>query len=68
MSAFTSLSSAALKGFFRDKVALFFSFAFPLMFIVIFGLLFSEDGAEKIEIGVTGSGPVVPWRQPAPSS
>jgi ABC-2 type transport system permease protein len=59
MSAFTSLSSAALKGFFRDKVALFFSFAFPLMFIVIFGLIFSDEGAEKIEIGITGSGPVI---------
>jgi ABC-2 type transport system permease protein len=40
-------------------VALFFSFAFPLMFIVIFGLIFSNSGAEKIEIGVTGSGPVI---------
>ncbi len=59
MSAFTSLSSAALKGFFRDKVALFFSFAFPLMFIVIFGLLFADQGAEQIEIGVTGDGPVI---------
>lgn len=59
MSAFTSLSSAALKGFFRDKVALFFSFAFPLMFIVIFGLIFSGSGAEKIELGVTGGGPVL---------
>lgn len=59
MSAFTSLSSASLKGFFRDKVALFFSFAFPLMFIVIFGLIFSDSGTEKIEIGVVGQGPVI---------
>ncbi len=59
MSAFSSLSSAALKGFFRDKVAVFFSFAFPLMFIVIFGLIFSDAGTNKIEIGVVGEGPVI---------
>lgn len=59
MSAFTSLSTAALKGFFRDKVALFFSFAFPLLFIVIFGLIFSESGSSKITIGVVGEGPII---------
>lgn len=59
MSAFTALSSAALKGFFRDRVALFFSFAFPLLFIVIFGLIFSDAGTDRIEIGVVGEGPVI---------
>lgn len=59
MSAFASLSTAALKGFFRDKVAFFFSFAFPLMFIVIFGLIFSDSGTQRIELGVTGEGPVI---------
>lgn len=59
MSAFSSLSSAALKSFFRDRVALFFSFAFPLMFIVIFGLLFSGGDGGRIEIAVVGEGPVV---------
>lgn len=59
MSAFGSLSMAALKGFYRDRATLFFTFAFPLIFIVIFGSIFSGSGAEKIEIGVVGQGPVI---------
>lgn len=59
MSAFFSLSVAALKGFFRDKVALFFSFAFPLMFIVIFGVFFSGTGSDPFEVAVVGDGPVM---------
>ncbi|MGH7630218.1 MAG: ABC transporter permease [Gemmatimonadales bacterium] len=58
-AAFTSLSKAMAKGFFRDKATLFFSFLFPLMFLVIFGLLFREAGAEKIKIGAVGDGPVL---------
>lgn len=57
--AFTSLSKAMAKGFFRDKATLFFSFIFPLMFLVIFGLLFRDAGAEKIKIGAVGDGPVL---------
>lgn len=59
MSAFTSLSAAALKGFVRDKVALFFTFAFPLIFIVIFGLIFSDTDTDKINLGLVGEGPAV---------
>lgn len=59
MRAFRSLSAASLKGFFRDRVALFFSFAFPLIFIVIFGLIFSDEGTERLEVAVVGEGPVV---------
>ncbi|SDH46259.1 ABC-2 type transport system permease protein [Actinokineospora alba] len=58
-AAFTSLSKAMAKGFFRDKATLFFSFIFPLMFLVIFGLLFRDAGAEKIKIGAVGDGPVL---------
>lgn len=59
MSAFGSLSLAALKGFYRDRATLFFTFAFPLIFIVIFGSIFSSSGTERIEIGVVGEGPVI---------
>lgn len=59
MTAFKSLSVAMFKGFFRDRVALFFTFLFPLMFLVIFGLLFRDGGAEKITVGVVGEGPVI---------
>jgi len=48
-----------LKGFYRDKATLFFTFVFPLMFLVVFGLLFRDAGAEKIDLGVVGRGPVI---------
>ncbi|WP_367115162.1 ABC transporter permease [Actinophytocola sp.] len=59
MTAFKSLALAMLKGFYRDKATLFFTFVFPLMFLVVFGLLFRDAGAEKIDIGVVGEGPVI---------
>lgn len=59
MTAFRSLSVATIKGFSRDKVTLFFVFLFPLMFLVIFGLLFRDGGSEKIKLGVVGDGPVI---------
>ncbi|MGX7824741.1 ABC transporter permease [Actinokineospora sp. 24-640] len=58
-TAFKSLSVAMAKGYYRDKATLFFAFLFPLMFLVIFGLLFRDAGGEKVEIGVVGDGPVV---------
>jgi ABC-2 type transport system permease protein len=54
-----TLARAMLRGFFRDRVALFFTFFFPLMFLVVFGLLFRDAGAEPIEIGVVGNGAIV---------
>lgn len=58
MSAFKSLSTAMGKGFVRDKAALFFVFLMPLMFLVIFGLLF-KGGDNKVKLGLVGDGPVV---------
>lgn len=59
MTAFKSLAVAGLKGFYRDKATLFFAFIFPLMFLVVFGLIFRDAGAEKIKLGVVGNGPVI---------
>jgi ABC-2 type transport system permease protein len=60
MSKFSSLSIAMFRGFFRDKVAVFFTFLFPLMFLVVFGLIFGDGGEDsKVEIGVVGDGPVI---------
>jgi ABC-2 type transport system permease protein len=59
VTAFKSLSSAMAKGYYRDKATLFFAFIFPLMFLVVFGLLFRDGGADKVKIGVVGDGPVV---------
>lgn len=55
-----TLGRAMLRGFFRDRNALFFTFFFPLMFLVIFGLLFRGSGqTSPTSIGVVGSGPVI---------
>ncbi|SHG03555.1 ABC transporter permease [Streptoalloteichus hindustanus] len=58
-SSFRSLSTAMLKGFVRDRAGLFFVFLFPLMFLVVFGLIFGKEGGTKPKIGVVGDGPVV---------
>jgi len=50
MKAFVSLARAMLKGFFRDKMALFFSLLFPLMFLVLFGGIFTNQGGSKSDI------------------
>ena len=54
-----SLSRAMLRSFFRDKTSLFFTFLFPLMFLVVFGLVFRSDGASATSLGVVGDGPVI---------
>ena len=58
-SPFKSLSLAMAKGFFREKTTLFFTFVFPLMFLVVFELLFSDSGTDRIKLGSVGDGPVV---------
>ena len=50
-----TLSRAMLRGFFRDRTSLFFTFFFPLMFLVVFGLVFRSDGASPTELGVVGT-------------
>ncbi|MBK1786055.1 ABC transporter permease [Prauserella cavernicola] len=59
-SVFLALSKAGFRGFVRDKATLFFTFLFPLMFLVIFGLIFGGAGASKTKIGVVGEGAVIP--------
>lgn len=56
--ALVPLSVAMFRGFARDRVAVFFTFLFPLMFLVVFGLLFRDTGTSKVTIGVVGDGPV----------
>jgi ABC-2 type transport system permease protein len=41
MKAFFKLLISDLKQFFRDKTALFFAFAFPIFYMLIFGWIFS---------------------------
>src|SRR5690606_30953589 len=49
-----SLSRAMFLGFFRDRMTLFWAVLFPLMFLVLFGGIFSDQTAAKIEIAQVG--------------
>lgn len=56
---FTELFRAQWLAFVRDKAALFFTLLFPLMFLIIFGLLISDGESSRSTVLVTGSGPVL---------
>jgi ABC-2 type transport system permease protein len=55
MKAFNKLLLAAFKQFFRDRTALFFTFAFPLLFMLIFGLAFSGEQDVQYDIGLVNN-------------
>jgi ABC-2 type transport system permease protein len=44
------LASTLLKRFVRDKVALFFTFLFPLLFLFVFGALFRDSNSVTFDI------------------
>jgi ABC-2 type transport system permease protein len=49
-----TLSGAMMRGFVRDGMSLFFAILFPLMFLFLFGGIFSDQGQSKsslIEVG-----------------
>lgn len=54
-SSLTSLSRAMALGFVRDRTSVFFTILFPLMFLVLFGVLLSNPSAPKSEIIQIGS-------------
>ncbi|MER7741898.1 ABC transporter permease [Streptomyces sp. NPDC096538] len=47
MSAYTALVTAGYRAQARDAATLFFTFAFPLVFLVVFGLIFSGQDVEE---------------------
>jgi ABC-2 type transport system permease protein len=49
---------ASLRMFRRDRPAFFFTFAFPIMFMVLFGLIFGAGGASRSTVDIVGSGPM----------
>ena len=55
MRAFNKLVIANFKLFFRDRTALFFTFAFPLLFMVIFGFVFSSPENVSYAIGLVNN-------------
>lgn len=57
--AFGALSLAILKGFLRDRAAVFFAIVFPLMFLVLFGGLFADQGQSEVEMIQVGEVPLL---------
>ena len=55
MRAFYKLLVSDFKQFLRDKTALFFTFAFPVIFIFIFGWAFSGAGDINYKIGLVNN-------------
>jgi len=53
VTVLTAVSRASLKVYTRDVAAIFFSFAFPLIFLVIFGLVFG-----RMQVAETGNAAV----------
>ena len=51
MRALVSLSRANLRSFIRDRAALFWTLAFPILFVILFGTIFSGGGTPSYELG-----------------
>jgi ABC-2 type transport system permease protein len=52
---FVALSLAILRGFYRDKASVFFAIVFPLMFLVLFGGIFSDQSQSKVDLIEVGN-------------
>ncbi len=52
MKAFLKLLASDIKQFTRDRVALFFAFAFPILFMLLFGFIFN-NAKTSFTIGVS---------------
>jgi ABC-2 type transport system permease protein len=52
MGTIISLYLASLKEFLRDRMALFWTVAFPVLFIVLFGLIFSGNTSVSYNMGL----------------
>ena len=51
MKTLLGLTVANLKGLTRDRAALFWTFFFPVMFVLLFGVLFSGSSNSKVSVG-----------------
>ena len=56
MTAFGAVFVARYKQFIRDRAALFFSFIFPIIFILLFGWAFQNMGSQTFKIGLADEG------------
>ena len=51
MRALLALTAANIRSYVRDRAALFWTMAFPLVFIVLFGLIFSAGSSTRLALG-----------------
>jgi ABC-2 type transport system permease protein len=51
MRTLVTLSIANFKSFIRDRAALFWTLAFPIVFVVLFGTIFSGGGSASYRLG-----------------
>jgi ABC-2 type transport system permease protein len=51
MQALLALTVANIKSYLRDRAALFWTLAFPLIFIFMFGFIFQEGGQSRLTLG-----------------
>ncbi|HJW22333.1 MAG TPA: ABC transporter permease, partial [Candidatus Limnocylindrales bacterium] len=51
MRSFRALSLANLRSFLRDRAALFWTLAFPVTFVILFGTIFSGSGTPNYDLG-----------------
>jgi len=58
-SRFATVLRANVLMFLRNKGGMFFSLFLPILFMVIFGLIFGNAGSQKSDLAVVGSGPLV---------
>ena len=52
MRAYLTLFSAMTKQFVRDRMALFWMFAFPVLFVLLFGFVFGGENEVRFRLGV----------------
>ena len=65
MRAFSALSMAMVKGFYRDRLSLFFAILFPLFFILIFGTIFASNNSARPQVIEIGPVPLIDSLPPA---
>ena len=51
MTALVALTIANIRSYVRDRAALFWAFAFPLLFIFMFGFIFQGGGDSRLTLG-----------------
>ena len=51
MHALATLTVANIRSFIRDRTALFWTLAFPVIFILLFGAIFSGNGGTTYKVG-----------------